>query len=546
MIKLIPLSLLCLLASLNAFSQSEEATFTMTPIGNNNFLDQPWDLLYGPDGFLWVTERRRGVVLRVNPETAERDELVRIAVVSNSGQEGLLGIALHKDFTQDSAFVYLSYTYFRQGDQRQRIVRYTYQIEGTDGDLSDPSIILDNLPASDDHNSGRLIFGEDGKLYYTIGDQGGNQNRNYCKPILSQILPTQEEIDQQNWENYPGKVLRINTNGSIPDDNPVLNGVRSHIYAYGHRNAQGLVFGNNGLLYSNEHGPDTDDEVNIIYAGKNYGWPNIAGFQDDQAYEYCNWSIINDCNNIAYDKLVCPRNGDFVAESSFNASNYQEPIASMFAVEDGYDFNDPTCGGIWTCRPNVAPSSLEVYENDAIPTWQNSLLITSLKRGRIYRYQLSADGTTIIGDTTQHFYTQNRYRDIALHPDGKTFYVLCDVTGRTSDASGLRPTSNLRNPGNILKFTLEETVSTETVNTPAPFSIYPNPADKNFFIQINRAAQIQNFRAELIDAQGKVVQQIPLIEAKVQAVETSNLPAGLYFVRLTSSTHSWRKRVVLK
>jgi len=531
--------------SLTHFVQAQAETFTMTTVGNNRFLSKPWDLHFGPDEFLWVTERERGVVLRVNPETGVRDELIRMSdVVSTSGQEGLLGIALHEDFMQDSNFVYLSYTYLNQGEKRQKLVRYTYEINEADGVLSAPITILDNLPASNDHNSGRLVFGSDSKLYYAIGDQGGNQNRNYCMPILSQMLPTQEEIDQKNWAHYPGKILRLNTDGSIPNDNPEMNGVRSHIYSYGHRNPQGLVFSKKGLLYSDEHGPDTDDEVNIINVGKNYGWPVVVGFKDNEAYDYCIWSEIDNCANLDYEKYICPGNGVFIEESSLTDSNYQEPLASMFAVKDDYNYNNPACGGSWLCRPNVAPSSLEIYENEAIPNWENSLLIPSLKRGRIYRYKLSADGTAIEGDTTQHFYTRNRYRDIVAHPNGKTFYVLCDQSGRVVDASGLNATTNYSNPGNILKFTLNETVSIEQLNSPAPFKIYPNPAHHSFnikFGQIDRKV----LRGNLINLSGQVVRQISLKQTALQTVEIGNIPSGVYFFRLITETNSWQQRIIL-
>lgn len=533
-------------ANLTEPIQAQGDSFTMTPIGNNRFLSKPWDLHFGPDEFLWVTERERGVVLRVNPETAQRDELIRITdVLSTGGQEGLLGIALHKYFLADSAFVYLSYTYLSQGEKRQKLVRYTYEIDGEDGSLVAPITILENLPASNDHNSGRLVFGPDNKLYYTIGDQGGNQNRNYCNPILSQILPTQEEIDQQNWANYPGKTLRLNTDGSIPDDNPILNGVRSHIYSYGHRNAQGLVFGKTGLLYSDEHGPDTDDEVNRVQSGKNYGWPIVVGFQDNQAYDYCNWSEIDNCTSLEYEKYICPGNGVFVEESTLTDANYQEPLAAMFAVTDDYNYDNPACGGSWLCRPNVAPSSLEIYENEAIPSWNNSLLVSSLKRGRIYRYKLSADGTTIEGDTTQHFYTRNRYRDIVAHPDGKTFYILCDQSGRVVDESGLNATTNYSNPGNILKFTLNETVSVASIDVPAPFSAYPNPASQSLFIKMDKLLG-QDIQGELINLNGQVVQQIPLQQTNVQEIAIGNLPTGLYFIRLTVDAYTWQQRVIIR
>jgi PQQ-dependent dehydrogenase (s-GDH family) len=191
-----------------------------------------------------------------------------------------LGFTLHDDLLGDKPYVYLSYTYRPGANPLQRIVRYTFSVTGANGTLAEPLVLLDSLPASNDHNSGRMVFGPDQKLYYTIGDQGGNQGRNYCKQVLSQVLPSQEEIDQRDWRHYPGKTLRINTDGSIPDDNPEIAGVRSHVFSYGRRNAQGIVFGSNGLLYSDEHGPDTDDEVNLLSAGRNYGWPRVVSFQE--------------------------------------------------------------------------------------------------------------------------------------------------------------------------------------------------------------------------------------------------------------------------
>jgi len=120
------------------------------------------------------------------------------------------------------------------------------------------------MPASNDHNSGRLIFGPDLKLYYSFGDQGYNQFGNACLSILAQNLPN----SAADYANYPGKILRINTDGSVPVDNPVLAGVQSHVYTYGHRNPQGLVFAQDGTLYSSEHGAKVDDELNKIIPGK--------------------------------------------------------------------------------------------------------------------------------------------------------------------------------------------------------------------------------------------------------------------------------------
>ncbi|MEL7160947.1 MAG: glucose/sorbosone family PQQ-dependent dehydrogenase, partial [Bacteroidota bacterium] len=404
MIRYLPLLLCFYCTTLTA--QNER--FEITPLGNGRQFDSAWDLEYGPDDYLWVSERELGQLVRIDPETAARDVLLTITdVYANASQDGLLGFALHPALRDTAPYVYLSYTYQVNDERQQRLVRYTYQetMDGTDGTLSDPIILLEGMPASNDHNSGRLIYGPDAKLYYTIGDQGGNQGRNYCNRILSQVLPTQAEVDAQDWRNYPGKTLRLNLNGSIPDDNPLLNGVRSHVFTYGHRNAQGIVFGRNGRLYSDEHGPDTDDEVNVLTAGKNYGWPRVVGFRDDQAYDFCDWSTLSNCPDLEYDKFNCPDDATFQEESTLTDTNYQEPLYAMFAVTDDYDFNGPGCADSWVCRPNVAPSSIAIYESDGIPAWNNSLLVVSLKRGYVYRLQLNDEGTAVVGDTTRHFYT---------------------------------------------------------------------------------------------------------------------------------------------
>ncbi|MGH1433474.1 MAG: glucose/sorbosone family PQQ-dependent dehydrogenase [Lewinella sp.] len=533
---------LLLVTSGTLLAQNE--SFIMTPIGANNLLNKPWDLHYGPDGYLWVTEREAGVVVRINPATAQRDELLQIPeVFSSSSQDGLLGIALHEGILGDNPYVYLSYTYLLDGQRQQKIVRYTYTITGDDGALSSPTIILDNLPASYDHNSGRLIFTPDQKLFYSIGDQGNNQNSNYCDPILSQVLPTQEEIDQGDWANYPGKILRLNTDGSIPDDNPVIAGVKSHIYTYGHRNPQGMVLASSGQLFSDEHGPVTDDEVNIIYAGDNYGWPNVAGFQDDQAYDYCNWSSATDCESLDFSES-CPPGVTLQEESSFSATNFREPLFSMFAVTDDYDYNNPDCQNAWICRPNVAPSSIGIYESEVIPEWANSLLVTSLKRGRVYRFKLDEAGTAIVGDTTQHFYTQNRYRDIVLDPDGKSFYVITDQGGNTSGPTGLTVTNILQNPGAILKFTYQDPVSVADQYPSPILRVWPNPASNIMYLDL-KTENKSNLSAKLINPTGQVIREFETLQTGINELNINDLPAGVFTLMLSSGAQSWSQRVVV-
>lgn len=540
------LGILLLMAMCTPAAFAQAPRFVMTQIGGNNLVDNPNDLNYGPDGLLWVSERERGVIVRINPDNGARDELVTIPnVLSSSRQEGLMGFTFHKDFATNP-FVYLTYTRLEQDVKLQRLARYTFSETGGDGLLDNPVIILDNLPATNDHNSARLVFGPDSKLYYSIGDHGNNQGRNYCNEIRAQFLPSQAEVDAQDWVNYPGSILRINVDGSIPMDNPILNGVRSHIFSYGHRNPQGLSFSESGKLYSSEHGPETDDEINLITSGKNYGWPIVVGFKDDQAYDYCNWSMAPDCENLSFDVFNCPPNTPQVEENTMTDSNYTEPLASLFAVTDDYDFNDPRFESSYWARPNVAPPSIEVYESDAIPSWKGSLLIPSLKRGRIYRMKLNADGTAVESDTIQHFYTPNRYRDIAIDPDGKSFYIVTDESGNVSDLSGMRrATPNRRNPSAILKFTLDESSSTRDLKDSDVFRVWPNPTidQLNVDLLINSNKPI---RAILLNMTGQAVSQGRELKVGNNKIHLESLSVGSYVLHIRTEEQTYEQLIVIQ
>ncbi len=206
--------------------------------------------------------------------------------------------------------------------------------------LTAPVDVLDDMPAHDDHGAGRLAVGPDGKLYFSRGDQGSNFLANYCNPNRAQDVPTADEVNRRDWSTYQGKILRMNLDGSIPADNPQFAGVRSHIYAIGLRNTQGLVFGPGGLLYGSDHGPSTDDELNVIESGRNYGWPNVAGFKDDRAYVYGNWSASAPapCRTLKFDTVAIPASVPQTKESAWSAPNFAPPLTTFFTVENDYDF----------------------------------------------------------------------------------------------------------------------------------------------------------------------------------------------------------------
>ncbi|MBN1238055.1 MAG: PQQ-dependent sugar dehydrogenase, partial [Gammaproteobacteria bacterium] len=201
--------------------------------------EDPWEVTWGPDDHLWMTERSGKRVVRVDPADGTRKVAVTIDEVEQKlGQDGLLGLALHSDFLAGSDYVYVMYTYDADPGpadaRRAKIRRYTY--DASTESLAEPLDILTDLPHGPDHGASRIVFGPDRKLYASRGDHGSNFLAYYCEPIRAQELPTAADIEARNWRGYEGKILRVELDGSIPADNPVLDGVRSHVFSYGHRN----------------------------------------------------------------------------------------------------------------------------------------------------------------------------------------------------------------------------------------------------------------------------------------------------------------------
>jgi PQQ-dependent dehydrogenase (s-GDH family) len=408
-------------------------------------LADPWEVTYGPDGYLWVTERVGKRVLRIDPDNGTRQVVAEIEEVTQSlGQDGLLGLVLHPDFSRGSDFVYVMYTYDADPgpDEARRAKLRRYRFDEASAMLRDPVDILTDLPHGPDHGASRMAFGPDGKIYASRGDHGGNFLGRYCQPILSQQLPTQADIAAGNWRDYQGKILRINQDGSIPEDNPVLNGVRSHVFSYGHRNPQGMAFGPDGVLYSAEHGQDTDDEVNRIVAGGNYGWPEIAGFKDDQYYTYANWSASSPtpCEELRFGG-VPPDSVPKIRETDVDMPDFVPPLKTFFTVPSTHDARA-------SGNATAALTGLDVYTASGIPGWNPSLLVASLVSGTIYRLPLDA----LDQPPLTYFKAADRYRDLAISPDGLRIYVVTTSSGRTLTKTG-EMTPELEHRGALLEFT---------------------------------------------------------------------------------------------
>lgn len=210
-----------------------------------------WELAWGPDGFIWVTERW-GRISRMHPRTGALTTVGQLDVAEAEAAElGLMGLTFHPDFATQP-WVYVVHSYEKNGAVN-RLVRMRL----TGATLGAPQVLLDDIPGSSIHNGSRLTIGPDRLLYMTTGDANDAS------------LP-------QNRASLAGKVLRLTLEGQPAPGNPFGTAV----YSYGHRNPQGMVFTPDGKLFITEHGTEVDDEVNRIEAGGNYGWPNVLGFCD--------------------------------------------------------------------------------------------------------------------------------------------------------------------------------------------------------------------------------------------------------------------------
>ena len=319
-------------------------------------LQFPWEILWGPDDHLWFTERE-GKISKMNPATGAIVFSATISGVVSQGEGGLLGLALHPDFI-NNGLLYIVYNYNTSSGYREKLVRYTL----SNNSLTNPTTLIENIPASSIHNGSRIrVMNESNgvKIYFTTGDASNASAA-------------------QDVNSWSGKVMRLNADGTIPADNPIAN---NPLWSYGHRNPQGLVFVNN-KLYESEHGPNIEDELNIIEKGRNYGWPAVNGPCDGSETSFC------------------------------TTNNIKEPI--------------------WSSGNNtIAVCGIDYYNSDKIPTWKNSILMTTLKDASLRQLKLSSDGNSVVSNSIFFKDTYGRIRDICISPAGNVY--LCTSNGGNGD-----------------------------------------------------------------------------------------------------------------
>jgi PQQ-dependent dehydrogenase (s-GDH family) len=527
---------------------------------NRYYLQQPFAIVYGPDDSLWISERR-GRVIKVDPVSGIKRSILDIRSfvkfttsgnpVTSISQDGMMGLALHPDYPTVDSF-YVAYTYNAgAGVRKVRIAEFPVKNSTITTRSGNETVIIEGISASTDHSSGRLIVGPDRKLYYSVGDQGANQFSARCNPNRAQDVPTAAELSANNFIAYQGKVLRINMDGSIPSDNPVIKGIKSHIYSFGHRNPNSLVFAKNEVqkdyvgakFYGAENGPAEDDEINQLLSGKNYGWPYISGYQDNIAYKYKNWSSVSNCTSYGAPSVepecATPPPGTVIKnELDTSLPNFQPPMRTFFT---------PTAAlpCFWLDNPTVAPSSINYYGYDSkIPGWQNSILMTTLKEGTVFRLKLSADGNSFVNlsngsDTARYFREENRFRDIAIGKDGVTFYLITDSVGQTSGPT----TGNeniLNNPGCILVYkylgtllNLKDDAPVTVANQKLMIKMYPNPTTKFLFVESRRNVP-KPITYQIFDMMGRLMLAGKSTKDNFE-INVEKLSTGIYNVRMFSA-----------
>ncbi len=271
-------------------------------------LDTPWAIDFAPDGRIFVTERPGRI--RVIQDGQLLPEPWLVLDVTEVSEAGLLGLALDPQFDQNRN-VYVAHTYrTSSGNAGNRLVRLKDDPARNRGTLD--RVLLDGVAGAPNHDGGRVKFGPDGKLYWTMGDA---QNSSLA----------------QDPASPNGKILRLNPDGSIPGDNPFSN---SPVWSLGHRNPEGLAWQpGTGRLYATEHGPSARDEVNLIEPGKNYGWPVITG---DETREGMESPVVHSGNS-----TWAPASATFVTQGPWAGSFLYTGLRGQALFRLVFDSNDP-------------------------------------------------------------------------------------------------------------------------------------------------------------------------------------------------------------
>ena len=316
-----------------------------------NNLYVPWAIAISDDDTIYFTERSGNIKMIKRGTNMPQLIFTFTEPFIAVGEGGALGLALDPEFSQNN-YMYVMHTYMEEEQTYNRVVRLRLQ----GGEAFVDQVLIDRIPGGRTHNGGRIKIGPDQKLYITTGDAG-------------------DPMQAQDPNSLAGKILRINLDGTIPEDNPFSN---SPVYSLGYRNPQGLAWNTNGLLYASEHGPIAHDEINIVLPGANYGWPLVQGDEESS------------------DRTVT------------------SPL-----IQSGEE--------TW------APSGIAFADRGV---WQGRLLAATLRGNRLIVMDLNEEGTQVINVGNWLQDTYGRLREVVQANDGSFYLATNNTDGRGSSRSG--------------------------------------------------------------------------------------------------------------
>ncbi|SFS91576.1 PQQ-dependent sugar dehydrogenase [Brevundimonas viscosa] len=329
-------------------------------------LVEPWGLALMPDG-RWLVTERPGRLRIVSAEGAMSDPVAGLPAVDARGQGGLLDVIIGPDFARDR-MIWWSYAEPRDGGNATSVARGRLSDDGSR--VENVQVIFRALPVydGDKHYGSSLAFAPDGKLFVTLGERSD-------APMRPQA---------QDLGSHMGKTIRINADGSVPQDNPFVgrDGALPEIWSLGHRNVQGVAVAPDGAVWTIEHGTRGGDELNLERPGLNYGWPDVA-----YGVEY--------------------RGGP---------------------INEGVTAREGTEQPVYYWDPVIAPGGMTFYDGAMFPGWRGDLLVAALKEKHIARLVL--ENSRVVGEERLLTDLGERVRDVAVGPDGAVWAITDEQNGK--------------------------------------------------------------------------------------------------------------------
>ncbi|MEO3997524.1 PQQ-dependent sugar dehydrogenase [Mesorhizobium sp. CAU 1732] len=357
------------LAASSAFAveevfETEKGRIQVTTVVDG--IAHPWAIAFLPEGGMLVTEKS-GALRHVSEAGELSEPIAGTPDVDARGQGGLLDVTLDPEFA-NNRLVYVSYAEAGEGGNGTAVARGKLSEDLTS--LDEVEVIFQQQPkvASTAHFGSRLVFSNEGHLYVLLGERSQAQFRGQA----------------QDLDSHLGKVVRINPDGSVPEDNPFVgqDGALPEIYAYGTRNVQAAAINpESGVLWEIEHGPRGGDELNIIQPGANYGWPLVT--------------------------LGVEYSGD--------------------TIGDGLETAEGMVDAIYTWTPVIAPSGMIFYGGDVFADWQGNLFVGGLASTALVRLEL--DGDAVVHEERLLESLGLRIRDVAEGPDGAIYVATDEANG---------------------------------------------------------------------------------------------------------------------